>query len=68
VHQGNRVNIDGMQFVFSPGKDGTDAIFIGMQVQERYLLLKKELWLAYKWIWKKHLYLCMYRAFDIVLW
>lgn len=42
-----RVQIDSMQFGFSPGKGTTDAIFIVRQLQEKYLAKKKELWLAF---------------------
>jgi hypothetical protein len=42
-----RVNIDGMQFGFTPGKGTTDAIFIVRQIQEKFLAKKKELWMAF---------------------
>jgi hypothetical protein len=42
-----RVEIDGMQFGFRPGKGTTDAIFIIRQVQEKFLAKKKDLWIAF---------------------
>jgi len=41
------VKIDDMQFLFSPGKRTTDAIFIIRQLQEKFLDKKKELWIAF---------------------
>ena len=38
-----RVQIDSMQFGFSPGKGTIDAIFIIRQLQEKYLAKKKDL-------------------------
>ena len=43
----DRVQIDNMQFGFSPGKGTTDAIFIVRQLQEKYLAKKKDLWMAF---------------------
>jgi len=43
----NKVNIDVMQFDFSPGKGTPDLLFIVRQMQESYLLQKKELGLAF---------------------
>jgi Reverse transcriptase (RNA-dependent DNA polymerase) len=43
----DRVKIDKMQFGFSKGKCTTDAIFIVHQLQEKYLGVKRELWLAF---------------------
>ena len=40
------VKIDDMQFGFMAGK-GTDAIFIVRQLQEKYLVKKKDLWMAF---------------------
>jgi len=37
-----------MAIGFSPGKGTTDAISIASQMQERYLLQKKELWLEFR--------------------
>ena len=42
-----RVQIDNMQFGFSPGKGTMDAIFIVRQLQEKYLAKKKDLWMAF---------------------
>ena len=39
--------LDSMQFGFTSGKGTTDAIFIGRQMQEKYLAKKKELWMAF---------------------
>src|SRR5271155_4952879 len=41
------VVIDDMQFGFSPGQGTTDAIFIVRQLQEKYLAVKGELWMAF---------------------
>jgi len=43
----NKVKVDGMQFGFSSGRGTTDAIFIVRQVQERFLVKGKELWMAF---------------------
>ena len=43
----SQVEIDNMQFGFTPGKSTTDAIFILRQLQEKYLSKKKELWMAF---------------------
>ena len=43
----NRVKIDEMQFGFRVGKGTTDAIFIVQQLQEKYLGMKEELWMAF---------------------
>jgi hypothetical protein len=43
----DRVQIDSMQFGFSPGKGTTDAIFIVRQMQEKFLNGKKDLWMAF---------------------
>ena len=42
-----RVNIDGMQFGFMPGKGTTDAIFVVRQIQEKFLARKKALYYAF---------------------
>ena len=42
-----KLPIDEMQFGFTPGKGTTDAVFIVRQVQEKYLLKKRELWMAF---------------------
>ena len=39
--------IDEMQFGFTPGKGTTDAVFILRQIQERYLVKKRDLWMAF---------------------
>ena len=39
--------IDEMQFGFTPGKGTTDAVFILQQIQERYLVKKRDLWMAF---------------------
>lgn len=39
-----KVDIDDMQFGFRAGKSTTEAIFIVRQLQEKYLVKKKELW------------------------
>ena len=41
------VDIDAMQFSFTPGKGTTDAIFIVRQLQEKYLAAQKPLYLAF---------------------
>ena len=43
----NIVKIDSMQFGFMAGKSTTDAIFIVLQLQEKYLARNKELWMAF---------------------
>ena len=43
----NVLCIDEMQFGFTPGKGTTDAVFILRQLQERYLVKKRELWMAF---------------------
>src|SRR5207245_7036351 len=43
----DRVQIDNMQFGFSPGKGATEEIFIVRQLQEKYLAKKKDLWMAF---------------------
>jgi hypothetical protein len=42
-----QVNIDEMQFGFSPGKGTTDAIFIVRQIQEKFRAKKKNLFYAF---------------------
>ena len=37
---------DEMQFGFTPGKGTTDAVFILRQMQERYLVKKRDLWIT----------------------
>jgi hypothetical protein len=44
----DNVKIDEMQFRFSKGKGKTDAIFIVRQLQEKYLGLRRELWIAFE--------------------
>ena len=39
--------IDVMQLGFTPGKGTTDAVFILRQIQERYLVKKRDLWMAF---------------------
>jgi hypothetical protein len=39
--------IDEMQFGFTPGRGTTDAVFILRQLQERYLVKKRDLWMAF---------------------
>ena len=41
------MHIDDMQFRFTPGKGTTDAVFILRQRQERNLLKKRDLWMAF---------------------
>ena len=41
------VNIDDMQFKFVPGRGTTDAIFIFCQLQEKYLVTNKLLYIAF---------------------
>ena len=41
------ININEMQFGFIPGRGTTDAIFIIRQLQEKYLAVKKPLYLAF---------------------
>jgi hypothetical protein len=43
----SRVEIDDMQFGFSAGKGTTEAIFLVRQLQEKYMVKKKELWMAF---------------------
>jgi len=43
----NKVIINDMQFGFRPGKGTTDPIFIVRQIQERYIEMKKDLWMAF---------------------
>jgi len=40
----SQVELDDMQFGFSPGKGTTDAIFIVRQLQEKFLFIKKCGW------------------------
>src|SRR5206468_2058118 len=42
-----KVNLNDMQFRFSPGRGTTDAIFIVRQLQKKYLCKGKELWMAF---------------------
>ena len=41
------LKIDDMQFGFTPGKGTTDAVFILRQLQEKYLIKKRDLWMAF---------------------
>ena len=41
------LHIDDMQFGFTPGEGTTDAVFILRQLQERYLVKKGDLWMAF---------------------
>ena len=41
------VAIDDSQFGFVPGRDTTDAIFVVMQLQEKYLVANKRLYMAF---------------------
>jgi hypothetical protein len=43
----NKVELDDMQFGFRPGRGTTDAVFIVLQVQEKYLAKGKDLWIAF---------------------
>ena len=45
IHQ--MVDIDAMQFSFTPGRGTTDAIFIVRQLQEKFIAAKKPLYLAF---------------------
>ena len=36
-HMRNLISLDDMQFGFRPGRVTTDAIFIGRQIQEKFL-------------------------------
>jgi len=42
-----KVNIDAMQFGFTPGKGTTDAIFTVWQMQEKYGCKEKKLYFAF---------------------
>ena len=39
-----KVNIDGMQFGFMPGKGTTDAIFVVRQMQEKFVAKNRKLY------------------------
>ena len=39
--------IDEMQFGFTPWKGTTDSVFILRQIQERYLVKRRDLWMAF---------------------
>ena len=41
------VNIDSMQFAFTPGKGTTDALFVVQRIQEEYRDKKKKLYMYY---------------------
>ena len=41
------VSIDDSQFGFVPGRGATDAIFVVRQLQEKYLAVKKRLYMAF---------------------
>ena len=41
------VSIDNSQFGFDPGRGTTDAIFVVLQLQEKYLAVKKRLYMAF---------------------
>ena len=41
------MRIYSMQFVFMAGRSTTDAIFIVRQLQEKYLVKSKYLWMAF---------------------
>ena len=43
----NQVKVDDMQFGFTPGKGTTDAIFVVIQMQEKYFAKKKKLYFAF---------------------
>ena len=42
-----KVTLDEMQFGFRPDRGTIDAIFIVQQMQEKFLVKKKELWMAF---------------------
>ena len=42
-----KIQISDMQFGFMPGRGTTDAIFIVRQMQEKYLVANKPLYLAF---------------------
>ena len=50
-----RVEIDEMQCGFMLGCGTTDAIFIVRQLQEKYLIANKPLYMAFVYIEKRHL-------------
>ena len=39
-----RVNINGMQFGFMPGREAIDGIFVVLQMQEKFLAKKRQLY------------------------
>ena len=53
------VSIDESQFCFVPGRGTTDAIFVVHQLQEKYLSLGKQLYMAF---------VDLEKVFDLVNW
>ena len=53
------VSVDDSQFGFTPGRGTTDAIFVVRQLQEKYLVANKRLYMAF---------LDLEKAFDQVPW
>ena len=53
------VSIDDSQFGFVPGRGTTDAIFVVLQLQEKYLAVNKRLYMAF---------MDLEKAFDHVPW
>ena len=52
------IKVYNRQFGFMAGRSTTDAIFIVHQLQEKYLVKKKDLWMLLL-IWRKHLIGCL---------
>ena len=42
------ISIDDSHFSFSPGRGATDAIFVVQQLQEKYLIVNKQLYMAFE--------------------
>ena len=45
---GHLMSIDHSQFGFVPGKDITDAVFVGKQLQEKCLAANKRTYMAFE--------------------